>query len=295
MDRRSFWSQASEAEIAEACRLKRLRRVEPSTERVIAMIADLAIAPRDGRERQLLRGEGFTIRAADEETGWLWGETETDRYSGWIDGSCLCNHPPGAPTHRVAAAQTYAKSNSGLKTCGHVTPLSMGSALVVLDASEGWSRVAWTRGNMDQDLFVPSVHLAPIDLTEPDPASVAARLIGTPYLWGGNSSFGIDCSGLVQIACVACGIPCPGDSDLQEAALGTTVPEGTAPRRGDLLFWKGHVAWVLDPGTILHANAHAMAVTLEPLHGAIDRNRGSGRRAGDAARAVAGTRHARVT
>jgi len=104
-----------------------------------------------------------------------------------------------------------------------------------------------------------------------DPVTIATVLLGTPYLWGGNSAFGIDCSGLVQAACMVCGIACPGDSDMQAAGLGQLVTDGSPPRRGDLLFWKGHVAWVSGPDTILHANAHHMAVAYEGLVAAVAR------------------------
>ena len=119
--------------------------------------------------------------------------------------------------------------------------------------------------------YVPQVHLSKIGALLPDPVSVAELFIGTPYLWGGNSRLGIDCSGLVQAALLAGGMPCPGDSDQQMAALGTLLAPGTAPQRGDLLFWKGHVAMVVDAKTIIHATGHPMAVVFEPLESAIDR------------------------
>ena len=116
--------------------------------------------------------------------------------------------------------------------------------------------------------FVPRVHLAPLERPEADPVAVAERFLGAPYLWGGNSAFGIDCSGLVQAALAACGIACPGDTDMQES-LGDAA-QG-APRRGDLLFWKGHVALVRDAETLIHANAHHMAVTVEEIAAVTDR------------------------
>lgn len=268
-DRRRFWAEASEAGIAEAARLHGLRLVEPTVQRTTLPVCDLCSMPHGARERQLLRGQALVIRAVDDKSGWAYGETQADRYSGWIDSAAILGHPAGAPTHRVAAAQSYAKTSSGLKSAGDVTPLSMGSALVVLDEADGWSRIAWTAGNQARDLFVPSVHLMPIGRNEDDPVAVAERLVGTPYLWGGNSAFGIDCSGLVQIACHACGIDCPGDSDMQEAHF--PAAPGDSYQRGDLLFWRGHVAWVADPQTLVHANAHHMAVAHEPIAAAIAR------------------------
>ena len=104
-----------------------------------------------------------------------------------------------------------------------------------------------------------------------DPVAVAELFLGTHYLWGGNSRFGVDCSGLVQAGLLACGIACPGDSGDQERALGEDLPEDTPAKRGDLLFWKGHVAWVAGENLLLHANAYHMAVAFEPMDKAIAR------------------------
>ena len=127
---------------------------------------------------------------------------------------------------------------------------------------------------MPSGAHVPAGHLAPIDQNEKDFVAVAERFVGVPYLWGGKTALGLDCSGLVQIALTACGIACPRDSDMQEAALGTPVgsrDDYNDPRRGDLVFWKGHVAIVRDAASLLHANAFHMAVVIEPIVGAIGR------------------------
>ena len=244
------------------------RFAEGVSQKVCIPVADVLAAPGGGRDRQLLHGDGFC--ALDRQGALVFGFAETDGYVGWMAADALMGAQDIPATHRVAASFSYGKSTPGLKPMGQITQLSLGTGLMVLDETDGWARVVWSRGTKAQDLFVPVQHLAPIDLAEQDAVAVAERLVGTPYLWGGDSSFGIDCSGLVQIALQACGKACPRDSDMQEA-LGTGLPFGTPPQRGDLMFWKGHVAWVSDPETFLHANAHAMAVAYEPIKGAVAR------------------------
>ncbi|MBY6159805.1 C40 family peptidase [Mameliella alba] len=260
------------------------RFVEGESHRVARPIADLLTKPKGARDRQLLRGAVFQV--LDVHENWLYGFAARDGYVGWIDAVDLVGMPKDAETHRIASARSYGKSTPGLKPMGQITPLSLGTRLAVLEEMDGWSRVAWLRGLVPRDLYVPAQHLAPVDQPETDPVTVAERLLGTPYLWGGNSSQGIDCSGLVQIALHACGRDCPGDSDMQEA-MGQALPPGTAPERGDLMFWKGHVAWVADSETLIHANAFHMAVAYEPIKSAIARIKAQGD--------GAVTRHARLT
>jgi cell wall-associated NlpC family hydrolase len=127
--------------------------------------------------------------------------------------------------------------------------------------------------------YVPATHLKPIGENESDFVAVAERFLGVPYLWGGKTALGLDCSGLVQIALAACGMSCPRDSDMQEAALGaaaSAAPDHSKLERGDLVFWKGHVAIVRDREHFLHANAFHMAVAIEPIAGAIARIRDAG-------------------
>ena len=165
--------------------------------------------------------------------------------------------PPRAPTHRVAVPATHLYRDDDMKS-PDLRHLSFGSLVTV----EAEGRRFWET----PEGYIPKRHLRPLDRPFTDPAAVAMLHFGVPYLWGGNSVLGIDCSGLVQAALLACGMACPGDSDLQQA-LGAEV-DGPL-RRGDLVFWKGHVAMAVDEGTLIHANAHAMAVAYEPVAAAI--------------------------
>ncbi len=245
------------------------RYVEAEPKHVAAVVADLCSGPGGTRDRQLLRGEAFMC--LDVQEAWVFGYAEKDGYVGWIEAASLNGHPADTPTHRVSAARSYGKSTPGLKEMGRVTPLPFDARLAVVDEIGDWSRIAWGRGTLPRDLYVPSGHLAPLGMVAEDPVGVAELFLGTPYLWGGNSAFGIDCSGLIQAACVACDVPCPGDSDMQAAELGIILSEDSALMRGDLLFWQGHVALAVDDKTLLHANAFHMTTVLEPLKDAIAR------------------------
>ncbi|MBV6636489.1 MAG: C40 family peptidase [Mameliella sp.] len=284
MDRRLTPFNGRVAHVSLTGQVEADRFVEGERHRIAAPIADLLTKPKGARDRQLLRGALFQV--LDLADGWAYGFAERDGYVGWVAASDLVGIPKEPETHRIASARSYGKTTPGLKRMGQITPLSLGARLAVLEEIDGWARVAWARGGTPRDLYVPGQHLAPVDHPEADPVAVAERLLNTPYLWGGNSALGIDCSGLVQIALHACGQDCPGDSDMQEA-LARALPPGTPPERGDLMFWKGHVAWVADPDTLIHANAYHMAVAYEPIKEAISRIR----QQGDGPV----TRHARLT
>ena len=221
--------------------------------RVRAPLADLLAAPGGGRDRQLAKGERFEV--LERRDGYAFGRCARDGYVGYLAEAEL--GPDAAPTHRVAAPATHLYPAPDLKT-RELCALSIG-AFLNIRAEHG--RFAETDGGQ----FVPTAHIRPVAAPEPDPVAVAERLLGSPYLWGGNGHGGLDCSALVQIACLACAIPCPGDSDLQETQLGTALAADAPLRRGDLVFWRGHVGWITAPGTLLHANAHHMAVAREPL------------------------------
>lgn len=267
-DRRSLRSNGTVAHRSLQGAVQAERFTDGEQAHVTAIVTDLCPRPKGPRDRQLLRGEAFTI--LDIVDGWLFGFAEKDGYVGWVDGSAFAPHS-SAPTQRIANPRSYAKTTPGLKEMGAVTPLPYGARFRVIGAADGWAEIEWSTGTIPSNRFVPAGHLRPLTEYASDPAYEAEKLIGTPYLWGGNSSFGLDCSGLVQAALTACGLPCPGDSDQQEAQLGTTLPDTAAPQRGDLYFWKGHVAMATDANTLIHANAHHMAVAYEPITNAITR------------------------
>jgi cell wall-associated NlpC family hydrolase len=181
-----------------------------------------------------------------------------DFYVGYLETAALA--APIEPTHRVAALRTHAYPGASVRQPPRFA-LSLG-ALVRVERLDGDFAVT------PDGLRIYARHLQPIDGFEPDFVSVAERFAETPYLWGGRTSEGIDCSGLVQSALAAAGVEAPRDSDMMEAALGSPAPLEDAlrnPRRGDLIFWKGHVGVMRDAATLLHANGWHMKVVSEPL------------------------------
>ncbi|GGD23274.1 C40 family peptidase [Sinisalibacter lacisalsi] len=223
------------------------------------------------RLRELILHEVFVV--LEERDGWAFGFAARDGYVGHVRADDL-GPELWQTTHVVTARQSYLVEEPVLKTDAEISAISFGTRLSVMTTHEDgrWGEVAVLRAPGEEEghkrtstMYVPMAHLAPVNARDADPVTVAERFLGTPYLWGGNSGFGIDCSGLVQAALMACGVDCPGDSDMQ-AALGDEA-EG-APERGDLLFWKGHVAIVVGADRLIHANAHHMAVAHEGIEAA---------------------------
>jgi cell wall-associated NlpC family hydrolase len=225
-----------------------------------------APSPDASLDSEALKGERVTVYETNDE-GWAWAQLETDGYVGWLPANAL--RPPGpAPTHKVAALRTHVFPGPSIKL-PPIEALALGCRLAVARIEEPFAIT--TSGG-----FIPTRHLAPIDAKETDFVAVAERFVGTPYLWGGKTSLGLDCSALVQVALAACGIASPRDSDMQENALGAPLADRSVLCRGDLLFWQGHVAIARDQTTLVHANAFHMAVAIEPIREAIARIRAAG-------------------
>ena len=246
------------------------RFVEGQELEVIDAVAPLRKAPTHDAplDTEVLKGERVTIYDSNGE-GWSWGQLGGDGYVGWLPDAALVK-PRTTPTHRVTALRTFAFPGPSIKA-PPAEALPLGAAIEVV-GDDGTFAIT------PQRHFVPLQHVKAFDVFDDDYVSIAERFVGVPYLWGGKTALGIDCSGLVQIALGACGVAAPRDSDLQERALGDALEDAEIGdlRRGDLIFWKGHVAIVRDSDMLVHANAFHMAVAIEPIAAAHERILASG-------------------
>ncbi len=251
------------AELEGLVRAARYAQTTPMTCQAPAAAIRRAGEPAAEQMDQLLYGEVFEV--LEDAGAWVWGQARRDGYVGYVERASLA--PVGQSlTHRVRALRAYAFSEASIKS----RPLGLYSmnGLVCV-----WAREGRFAQDAQGGWFVET-QLAPIGEFEDDPASVAEAFVGAAYQWGGRESLGLDCSGLVQQALFACGLACPRDTDMQ-AKLGRAITAEDL-MRGDLVFWRGHVGMMLDQTRLIHANAHHMAVVIEPLAEAVVRISASG-------------------
>lgn len=239
------------------------RFIEPVAMQVTRQTGLFRAPDRAAFETELLPGESFQM--LETRDGWAWGWSALDGYTGYLPADCL-GETGMAATHMVATLRTQTYAEPTLKIAP-LAVLGFGTRIAIETMKDGYGRIAANGAWVSLDNLTA--------LTEPraDWVATAEQFIGLPYVWGGRSSDGLDCSALVQFALQAAGQSCPRDSDMQAAHLGETLAPGTAPERGDLIFWKGHVGIMRDAQTLLHATAYRMQVQTEPLATAVKRIR----------------------
>lgn len=234
-------------------RVEAARFVDPERVQVVAPSAPMRPRPDPAAAlaTELIAGEPFDLY--DRADGWVWGQSALDGYVGWLPEGTV--GPGAVPTHLVTApaAQFYAEPELKRPPTGRHP---FGARIAVATTRDGYAKCA--------DGWIAQDHLRALDDPEPDWVAVAERFCGAPYVWGGRSAFGLDCSALVQLSRQAGGFDCPRDSDMQ-TALGETLAADRPLRRGDVIFWKGHVGIMLDSERMIHATIFGMRVRIEAL------------------------------
>ena len=241
-------------------KVKAERFVKGWPQQVSGSLGNLCSAPAGALQRQLYPGEQLTVY--EEQAGWSFIKARAHGYVGYIKSQQLQSSNQAPNTHYISVPISHSYAQSNVKS-GATALLVMGSQLQTLQEETGFVNTQFG--------WVPKQHVKALTDPLPDPVAVAEQLLGAPYLWGGDSALGIDCSGLIRLSQMICGHNCPGDSDLQQRALGVVLPPDAQLQRGDFVFWKGHVALMVSEETLIHANAHGMSVTYEALSDAITR------------------------
>lgn len=244
--------------------------VTPKLYQIRSAIAPLKRAPRFDAPLDTQALFGQIAKVFEMNEGWAWGQLGRDRYVGYLPTDSLSDYS-GPSTHIVSALSTFAYSTPDIKT-PPLTTLYLNSELHIVDEVDKFVKTT-------DDWFIYAAHVCPIETADDlgdaeDFVSVAERFVETPYLWGGCSAHGIDCSALVQQSLLAAGFVVLRDSDMQEQQLGDYLPDLSdlsQLKRGDLVFWKGHVGIMIDPDHIVHSNGYHMKTHIEPVREAIKR------------------------
>lgn len=267
-DRRLNAFRPDLADIALQGKVEAERFVTGVAARITVPVIGLRPAPdlTRGIDTELLLGEDVTV--FERRDGWCWVKAASDGYVGYLPETAVSSDTP-APTHVVVPQRTLLYPEPELRK-PHVGVLSMGSRVRVREAVEGPRHNRYVV--LEDGTAIFEKHVRPIEAVDEDYVAVALRFKETPYLWGGRSGLGIDCSGLVQLSLKMAGHSAPRDTDMQAAGLGEPIAREEL-RRGDLVFWPGHVAIMEDTETMVHASGHTMSVTREGFEAAIERIR----------------------
>ena len=270
LDRRLNAYRSDLAHEALEGRIQAERYVAPVPYRIVTPVTDImsAVDWTRSRDTQALWGEQFDVLDVDGD--WAWGQLATDGYVGYVRRDTI-EKLEDQPTHIVEARATFLYPDHSIKV-GFPEGVSFGSRLRILEQVDQFSQA-------DDATYVISDHIRPLNSAKPpSPDAVietAMTFLEAPYLWGGRSSAGLDCSALTQFAFSAIGVALPRDSDMQaghEGFAGPLQPFALDElRAGDLVFWKGHVGLMTSDSELIHCNGHHMRTVCEPIAGAVDR------------------------